>query len=90
MTTLSIILPDNLAKASQLAASEMGISRSEFIRLAVAHELKLYQTRLAEKAMLDSFKAMKNSKAYLDEIEKSMDEFGSDLPDDEDEWWKKK
>jgi metal-responsive CopG/Arc/MetJ family transcriptional regulator len=90
MTTLSINLPDQLAKASQIVAGSMGISRSEFIRLAVAHELKAYQARIEEKAVVDSMLAMKLSKAYQKEIEQLMGDVGSDLPDDKDAWWKKK
>lgn len=90
MTTLSITLPDQLAKASQVVAGSMGISRSEFIRLAVAHELKAYQARIEEKAMVDSMLAMKSSKNYQSELETLMNDFGADLPEDKDEWWKKK
>lgn len=90
MTTLSINLPDQLAKASQSVAGAMGISRSEFIRLAVAHELKAYQARLEEQAMIDSMLAMKSSKSYQRELDTRMNDFSSDLPEDKDEWWKKK
>lgn len=90
MTTLSINLPDQLAKASQIVAGSMGISRSEFIRLAVAHELKAYQARLEEKAVVDSMLAMKSSKAYQREMEQLIHDAGSDLPEDKDAWWKKK
>lgn len=59
MTTLSISLPDTLVKASQEAASKMGISLSEFIRQAIAHELKYFQETFEEKDMVASMIAMK-------------------------------
>ena len=34
--------------------------------------------------------AMKKSKTYLKETDKIMNEFGSDLPEDDEEWWTKK
>ena len=77
MSSLSIILPERLAKASQIVAKELGISRTEFIRQAISHELKSYQARLELEAMIKSIKAMKASKSYLTHTE-------------EDEWWIKK
>lgn len=90
MTTLSIILPEPLAKASQEVAQKLGISRTQFIRQAIAHELKNYEERLEQEAMLKSIAAMKKDKKYLEESEKIMNEMNSDLPNDGDEWWKKK
>jgi hypothetical protein len=39
--------------------------------------------------ILKSIAAMKSSKNYLKQAEKIDDEFNSDLPNDEDEWWRK-
>ncbi len=90
MTILLIRLPDTLAKASQEAASKMGISRTEFIRQAVAHELKNFQETLEEKAMVASMMAMKESKAYRKETDDITERFSTDLPEDKNEWWHKK
>ena len=90
MTTLSISLPDTLATASQKAASQMGISLTEFIRQAVAHELKHFQETLEEQAMVASMMAMKESKTYLKEIGDITEGFSTDLPEDKKEWWHKK
>lgn len=90
MTTLSINLPDTLAKASQEAASKMGISRTEFIRQAVAHELKQFQGRLEEEAIISSMLAMKESKSYRNEANDITERFSMDLPEDKHEWWHKK
>lgn len=90
MTTLSINLPDTLAKASQEAASKMGISRTEFIRQAVAHELKHFRETLEEKAMAASMMAMKESKIYGKETDDIIEGFSTDLPKDKNGWWHKK
>lgn len=90
MTTLSIILPDTLAKASQEAAGKLGISRTQFIRQAIAHELESFQSQLEQEAMVRSISAMKKSKKYLKEAEKLAEGLNSVLPDDGEEWWNKK
>lgn len=90
MTALSIILPDTLAKASQEAAVRLGISRTQFIRQAIAHELENFQSRLELEAIVKSIAAMKNNKKYLEEAEKIAEGLNSDLPDDGEEWWDKK
>ncbi len=86
MTTLSINLPDRLAKASQDVASLMGVSRTEFIRQAVAHEVKHFQIKIEEKAMIASMLAMKKDKNYLKEADDIIEGFAGDLPEDPFEW----
>jgi metal-responsive CopG/Arc/MetJ family transcriptional regulator len=77
MTTLSIILPDALAKASQDAAQRLGVSRTQFIRQAVTHELENFQSQLEQEAIVKSIAAMKNSKKYLKEAKKIDQELNS-------------
>ena len=72
--------------AQQEVASKMGISRTEFIRKAVAHELKHFQEQLEEKAMVNSMKAMKESKSYQKEADDIIEGFSNDLPGDKNEW----
>lgn len=89
MTALSIILPDNLAKASQEAAHKLGVSRAYFIRQAITHELQHLQKQLEEEAMVKSIVAMRNHAGYQAEVE-ALDEFFSDtLPDEPEQWWMK-
>ncbi len=90
MTTLSINLPETLAKASQEAASKMGITRTEFIRQAVLHELKHFQATLEEEGIVSSIMAMKESKSYRKGADDLIDGFSSDLPKDKNKWWQKK
>lgn len=90
MTTLSINLPDTLAKASQEVASKMGVSRTEFIRQAIAHELKHFQEALEEKAIVTAMIAMKKSKSYRKETDDVTEGFSIELPEDKNGWWHKK
>lgn len=89
MTALSLQLPDNLAKASQKAAQKLGVSRSEFIRQAIVHELEHLKTRLELEAIASSFEAMKKNKHYQQETEEMDKNWNDALPDDTEEWWKK-
>lgn len=89
-TTLSINLPDNLAKESLDVAGRLGISRTQFIRQAIAHEIKNFQSQLEQEAIVKSITAMKADDDYLKEAEKIIEEFPADLPDDGEEWWTKK
>lgn len=88
MSALSIILPDEMAKASRVAAKKLGVSRTQFIRLAITHELEHFETQREQAAILKSITAMKKSTRYLKESENIIENFSSELPKDEDEWWK--
>jgi len=89
-TTLSINLPDQLAKASQEAAKRMGLSRTEFIRQAIAHEIAQFEANLEEKEIASAMLAMKKAKHYLNESNEIMNGFSDELPKDKKEWWNKK
>ena len=90
MTTFSISLPDALAKASQETAKQLGLSRTEFIRRAIIHELKELQLKMEKEAMVKSFLAMKTNKDYLNESNEIIESWDSVLPKDKEEWWSKK
>jgi hypothetical protein len=51
MTALSINLPNQLAEASQQAAEALGISRTQFIRQAVIHELANFHAQRERELM---------------------------------------
>lgn len=89
MTAISLHLPDELARASQEAAHELGISRNHFIRQAIAHELKLIRSRQEQKAMAKALKLMETSADYISESREIDEDLNSNLPDEEDNWWKK-
>jgi len=90
MTTLSIILSDELAKASQLMAEELGVSRTEFIRQAIKHEIKQVRMKLEQQEMIKSMLAMKGDEECLKVAEEGLNDWLADLPEEEDEWWTKK
>ena len=90
MKNLSISLSKDLINDSDDVAKELGVSRTEFIRRAVIHELKNFKIKNIENNMIKSFEAMKKSKDYLIESEELDVGFGFDLKNnDVGEWWKK-
>jgi hypothetical protein len=89
MTNLSIILPDTIAEASTKVAKELGVSRTEFIRRAIIHELDNYKTKSEELGIIKSFNAMKQSTKYSKESKKLIDSLFTELPQEEDKWWDK-
>ena len=90
MTSLSIALPDDIVKASTEIAKKIGISRTEFIRQAVIHEISNIQTNIEQKNIINSFNAMKKSLEYLNASEELIDSFSSNLPKEQDMWWNNK
>lgn len=90
MAALSLILPDKLAEASQKAARKLGVSRTQFIRQAIVHELQNLQAQLELESMAKSFSAMKKHSDYLQEMNEIDKVFSTDLPNDKEQWWKKK
>jgi len=90
MKNLSISLSKDLIIDSDEAAKKLGVTRTEFIRQSVIHELKSFKIESVEKNMIESFEAMKKSKDYLIESEELDVGFGCDLKNkDIGEWWKK-
>jgi len=90
MTSLSITLPDNIAQASNETAKKLGITRTEFIRQAVVHELKNVQSKLEQKEVIDCFNNMKLSRVYLEDAEQTIEELDINISEEKDEWWSNK
>lgn len=90
MTNLSINFPDNIVKITSEVAKKLGVSRTEFIRQAVVHELNNFQIQLEQNDIIKSFAAMKKSKKYKEDTELLMDGLNSALPQEGEEWWNKK
>lgn len=80
MTTLSVVLPDYLANESKKVAQKLGVSRTQFIRQAISHELKIVNTQFEQEAMIKSILAMKNCQEYLKESEEITEGLNSILP----------
>jgi metal-responsive CopG/Arc/MetJ family transcriptional regulator len=76
MTVLSIMLPDSLAKASQDVAKQLGVSRTQFIRTAIIHELENTKKKMQQDEIIKTFSMMKKNKKDLKQI-------------DGDQWWMK-
>lgn len=89
MTCFTISLADDIAQASNETAKALGISRTEFIRQAVVHELSNIQKAIAQKEIIAALNSIKTSSDYMSESEEIMEGLNSDLPEEEDEWWSK-
>ncbi|KHO04087.1 ribbon-helix-helix domain-containing protein [Rickettsia felis] len=90
MTSLSITLPDNIAKASNEIAKKLGLSRTAFIRQAIIHELNNLQSQFEQDDIIKSFNAMKKSKKYLEEMTEITENLNSELLEEKEKWWSKK
>ena len=88
MAALSLKLPDELALESKVLAERLGISRTEFIRRALRHEVKAIKARLKREAMAEALQAMREDPAYLEESEESQAGLNECLPSEEDRWWR--
>jgi predicted transcriptional regulator len=88
MRTFSITLPNDLADSSQKIAESIGLTRAQFIREAISHELQRVERQTTLEAMVDSFDAMRKNKQYLEESKEIEQGFAPDLLDEKDEWWK--
>ena len=88
MKSILIQLPDKMAKASQQVAKKMGISRTEFVRQAISHELRHYKAQNAINQMAEAFKVMEQSAEYLVEANQLESELEENLLlDEEEKWW---
>ncbi len=90
MVNLSISLGNDIAQASNETAKKLGISRTEFIRQAVIHELKSVQSKLEQNEIIQCFNNMKTSKTYIEEAEGIINELAINISEEKDEWWNNK
>lgn len=87
MVALSIKLPEELADASKKVAEKLGVSRTELIRQALAHELASIKAEWEREAMVKSFAAMKNHTVYQAEAEQLDQGLSEKIPAEGDNWW---
>lgn len=94
MTSISLHIPGSLAKDSGKIAHQLGVSRAQFIRLALEEAITAWKKKQEIQGILKAFAAMKHDKEYMKEANEIMDGLNSDLPDEEpdeeEEWWTKK
>jgi predicted transcriptional regulator len=89
MTAVLINLPDSIKEESTKAAKYLGLTRTEFIKQAIIHELDNFKKLRVEAKIAKAFKAMKKSKSYLVESNEIMNDLNSTISEDE-LWWNKK
>lgn len=89
MKSLLLFFPEILISESDKAADQLGISRSEFIRKSVIHELQKLTKNTIENNIISSFNAMKKSDEYLKENKILDDGLVEEINiDEDDKWWK--
>ena len=89
MTAVLVNLPESIKNESMKVAKYLGLSRTEFIKRAIVHELDNFKKQTEEQKLVKAFNAMKNSKTYLAETIEIMDEFSFNETEEK-EWWSKK
>ena len=90
MISLLIKLTEDMANASKIAAKRLGISRTQFIRNAILHEVARVERKHLLHGMIKDFQAMKKDSTYQ-EFSKELDEgLDDDLLPDEGKWWEEK
>ena len=87
---ISLHLPLSLVKSSQKLAKHLHMSRAEFMRMAIEHEIKNWHLKQEQTQIAQCFKAMRNNEEYLKESDEISNSFNTPLNDDGAEWWKEK
>lgn len=88
MKSLLLSFPEILISKSDDAANKLGVSRSEFIRQAVIHELEKLTKRTKENNIISSFEAMKKSDIYSKESSLLDDGLAESIDNEGEDWWK--
>jgi len=87
MAAISLKLPDDLAEESKALAEQLGITRTEFIRQALRHEVREIKAEIERQAMAEALKAMREDPDYLQESEQLENGLEPPLPNEPDHWW---
>ena len=88
MIAISLKLPDELAEESKRLAAQIGISRTELIRVALQREMENIRRRQEQEAMAESLAAVAKDPAYLREVRLLDETLSEKLADDSGEdWW---
>lgn len=90
MKNVLLSFSESILDESSRQAKRLGMSRSDFIRLSVVHELKNLSQNTKKDNIISSFNAMKESKEYLIESKALDDSLAENVNIDEaKDWWKK-
>jgi metal-responsive CopG/Arc/MetJ family transcriptional regulator len=84
---VSLKLPDELAEESRRVADQIGVSRTELIRIALQHELERIARQREQAAMAASFRAMRDAPAYVKDAELIDAGMSDPLPEEPEAWW---
>jgi len=87
MAAISLKLPDELARKSAQAAEQMGISRTELIRVALEHELAAISKRLERADMAKANEAMREDPDYARDSDSLDQGLREELPHEPEHWW---
>jgi metal-responsive CopG/Arc/MetJ family transcriptional regulator len=90
MGAVLINLPEFITENSTKAAKDLGISRTEFIKQAIIHELDNLNKNTEERKIAKVFQEMKKSEKYLNESNEIIDSLSIILPEEKTTWWNKK
>lgn len=86
MRAISLHLTEELANMSQAMAKKLNISRTQFIRLAISHEIQRMEKSMLLNDMAQGLQQVASDASYQDLCGALDTEFGSDLMDDDNEW----
>ncbi len=87
MAAISLKLPDDLAEESKALAEQLGITRTEFIRQALRHEVREVKAEIERQSMAKALEAMREDPEYLQESEQLENGLEHPLPNEPDHWW---
>ncbi len=87
MAAISLKLPDDLAEESKILAEQLGITRTEFIRQALRHEVREIKAKIERQAMAEALEAMREDPDYLQESEQLETGLAHPFPNEPDHWW---
>ena len=86
MAALSLKLPDDLALESKAVAEKIGITRTEFIRQALRHELEEVKAQIEREDIAKALIAMRDDPDYLAESESLQARLKDTLPEETTNW----
>lgn len=90
MKNVLLSFSESVLDESNRQAKRLGMSRSDFIRLSVVHELKNLSQNTKKDNIISSFNAMKESKEYLVESKILDGSLAENVNIDEaKDWWKR-
>lgn len=88
MASISLNLPDDLAKESTQVAERIGVSRTELIRQALRHELDDIEARFEREAMAAALATMRSDETYRQDARAIEEGLTEGVAEETDDWWR--